>query len=77
LRLAWAPLQGHAARKARPYYQVIYTRKGKSSTKFVKTEDLPAVRKKLKNYGRMTLLTERWIELAMELSILRLPTKAV
>ena len=31
-----------------PYYQVSYTRKGKSSTKFVKQKDLPAVRKQLK-----------------------------
>jgi hypothetical protein len=58
-----------------PYYQVSYTRKGKSSTKFVKKEDLPTVRKQLKNYERMKLLTERWIELAMELSILRLVKK--
>src|SRR5664280_2534097 len=55
-----------------PYYQVSYTRKGKSSSKFVKKEDLPVVRKQLKNYERMKLLMERWIDLATELSILRL-----
>jgi hypothetical protein len=59
-----------------PYYQVSYTRKGKSSTKFVKKEDLSEVRKQLKNYERMKLLMERWIDLAMELSILRLTKKA-
>jgi len=59
-----------------PYYQVSYTRKGKSSTKFVKKEDLPAVRKQLKNYERMKLLMEKWIDLAMELSILRLAKKS-
>ena len=58
-----------------PYYQVSYTRKGKSSTKFVKKEDLPEVRKQLKNYERMKLLMEKWIDLAMELSILRLAKK--
>ena len=58
-----------------PYYQVSYTRKGKSSSKFVKKEDLPAVRKQLKNYERMKLLMDRWIDLAMELSILRLTKK--
>ena len=58
-----------------PYYQVSYTRKGKSSTKFVKKEDLPEVRKQLKNYARMKLLMEKWIDLAMELSILRLVKK--
>ena len=55
-----------------PYYQVSFTRKGKSSTKFVKKEDLPAIRKQLKNYERMKLLVDRWIDLATELSILRL-----
>ena len=55
-----------------PYYQVSYTRKGKSSSKFVKKEDLPEVRKQLKNYARMKLLIERWIDLATELSTLRL-----
>ena len=55
-----------------PYYQVSYTRKGNSSSKFVKKEDLPAVRKQLKNYERMKLLMEHWIDLATELSTLRL-----
>lgn len=55
-----------------PYYQVSYTRKGKSSSKFVKQKDLPAVRQQLENYARMKLLMERWIELATELSTLRL-----
>ena len=58
-----------------PYYQVSYTRKGKSSTKFVKKEDLPEVRRQLKNYQRMKLLMEKWIDLAIELSILRLAKK--
>ena len=58
-----------------PYYQVSYTRKGKSSTKFVKKQDLPEVRKQLKNYQRMKLLMEKWIDLAIELSILRLAKK--
>ena len=55
-----------------PYYQISYTRKGKSSSKFVKKKDLPAVRRQLKNYARMKLLTEQWIELATELATLRL-----
>ena len=58
-----------------PYYQVSYTRKGKSSTKFVKKEDLATVRKQLKNYERMKLLMQKWIDLAMELSMLRLAKK--
>jgi hypothetical protein len=41
------------------------------STKFVRKEDLPAVRKQLKNYETMKLLMDRWIDLATELSNLR------
>ena len=55
-----------------PYYQVSFTRRGKSSSKFVKKEDLPEVRKQIKNYQRMKLLTDTWIELATELSNLRI-----
>ena len=55
-----------------PYYQVSFTRKGKGSTKFVKEQDLPTIREKLKNYERMKELMDRWIELSMELSNLRL-----
>lgn len=55
-----------------PYYQVSFSRKGKSSSKFVKQEDLPAIRKQLKNYERMKELMDQWIDLATELSNLRL-----
>jgi hypothetical protein len=59
-----------------PYYQISYTRKGKSSTKFVKQKDLQTVREQLENYARMKLLMERWIDLATELSTLRLNKEA-
>lgn len=55
-----------------PFLLPSSTRKGKSSIKLVKKEDLPAVRKHLKNYGSIKLLMERWIDLATELSTLRL-----
>ncbi len=55
-----------------PYHQVSFSRKGKSSSKFVKKEDLPAIRKQLKNYERMKELVDRWVDLATELSNLRL-----
>lgn len=59
-------------KKHGPYYQVSYTRKGKGSSKFIKKKDLPAIRKQLKNYARMKVLMDRWIDLATELSNLRL-----
>ena len=58
-----------------PYYQVSFTRKGKSSSKFVRKEDLAAVRRELKNYVVMKTMVDRWIDLASELSNLRLANK--
>ena len=58
-----------------PYYQVSFTRKGKSSSKFVRKEDLAAVRRELKNHEVMKTLVDRWIDLATELSNIRLANK--
>jgi len=58
-----------------PYYQVSFTRKGKSSSKFVRKENLNTVRRELKNYEVMKTLVDRWIEMATELSNLRLANK--
>ena len=58
-----------------PYYQVRFTRKAKSSSKFVRKQDLAAVRRELKNYEAMKTLVDRWIDLATELSNLRLAQK--
>ena len=55
-----------------PYYQVSFTRKGKGSSKFIRKEDLPAIQKQLKNYETMKILVDQWVDLATELSNLRL-----
>src|SRR5450631_2514371 len=55
-----------------PYYQVSFTRKGKGSSKFIRKEDLPAIRKQLKNYETMKILVDQWIDLATELSNLQI-----
>ena len=55
-----------------PYYQLSFTRNGKSSTQFVRNEDLAVVRQQLRNYQRLRELIDRWITLGMELSRLRL-----
>jgi hypothetical protein len=55
-----------------PYYQLSFTRNGKSSTQFVRKEDLAAVQQQLSNYQRLRELIDRWITLGMELSRLRL-----
>ena len=66
-------MQGHTPpKKHGPYYQLSSTRKGKSRSKFVRKEDLAAVRTQLTNYAKLRKLTEQWIDLAEELAILRL-----
>ena len=55
-----------------PYYQVSYTRKGKSGTKFVKRQQVATVKRQLRNYARMRELVDRWVEAATELSALHL-----
>ena len=42
-----------------PYYQVSFTRKGKSSSKFVRKEDLATIRRELKNYEAMKTLVDQ------------------
>lgn len=56
-----------------PYYQISYTRKGRSSSKFVKREDVTAVKRQIKNYEKMRKLIDEWIAAAEELSDLMLP----
>jgi hypothetical protein len=57
-----------------PYYQLSFTRKGKSSSRFVKKKDVATVRKQLRAYKRLRELVDRWIDLATELAILRIET---
>ncbi len=55
-----------------PYYQLSYTRKGKSTTRFVRRENLATVKRQLRNYARLRTLVDRWIDLAIDLSDLQL-----
>jgi hypothetical protein len=54
-----------------PYYQLSFTWKGKSSTRFVRDAERPQVQKQLDNYHRLRELVDEWIGLAAELSDLR------
>jgi len=62
----------HPSKRHGPYYQLSFTRKGRSRTKFVKREHLQEVRRQLKNYARLRTLVDRWIEASSELCELRL-----
>jgi len=55
-----------------PYYQLSYTRKGKSTTRFIRKPNLATVKRQLRNYARLRSLVDRWIDLAIDLSDLQL-----
>ena len=59
-------------KKHGPYYQLSFTRKGKSTTRFVRRGEVTTVRRQLKNYAKLRALVDEWIDAAMELSTLRL-----
>jgi hypothetical protein len=55
-----------------PYYQLSFTRKGKSRTQFVRREDLSLVQEQVRNYQQLRKLMDRWVALGMALSRFRL-----
>ena len=54
-------------RRHGPYYQLSYTWRGKSSTRFVRPEGLAEMRQKVANYKRLRELVNQWVGLAIEL----------
>ena len=66
-RCKGSPPQRHG-----PYYQVSYTRKGRSGTRFVKRPQVATVKRQLRNYARLRKLVDRWVEAATKLSDLRM-----
>ena len=58
-----------------PYYQISFTRHGKSSSQFVREEDLKEVERQLANYRQLRDLVDEWITLSAQLSAMRLREK--
>ena len=58
-----------------PYYQISFTRHGRSSSQFVREEDLDEVQQQLENYRLLRQLVDEWITASAELSGLRLREK--
>jgi len=59
------------AKKQGAYWQISYTHKMRSRSEYVRAEHLRAVRTELANFRKFRLLSERWVELSLELSRLR------
>ena len=48
-----------------PYYQISYTWQGKSSSQFVRRDNLTAVQQQLRNYERLRALVDEWVGLGL------------
>jgi hypothetical protein len=53
-------------RKHGPYYQLSYRWRGKSSTRFVRPEQVAEMRGKVANYKRFRELTNEWVDWVVE-----------
>ncbi|HSP99152.1 MAG TPA: DUF6788 family protein [Candidatus Dormibacteraeota bacterium] len=49
-----------------PYYQLSYTHQRKSSSEFVREQDLEEVQRQLDNYGLLRTLVDEWVGLAIQ-----------
>jgi len=53
-------------RRHGPYYQLSYTWRGKSSSRFVRPAQVAEIRRKVENYKRFRELVNEWVDLAVE-----------
>jgi hypothetical protein len=51
-----------------PYNQLSFSRKGKSTTRFVRKEELKEVKKQVENYAKFKALVDEWIEISLKLA---------
>lgn len=49
-----------------PYYQLSFTWQGKGSTRFLRPEQVEAMRRKVANYKRLRALVNEWVALGIE-----------
>ena len=61
-------------KKHGPYYQLSYTHKGKSTTEFVKKDEVAAVKRQIRNYRMFKKLIEEWVDLSVKIGKLRKKT---
>lgn len=54
-----------------PYHQLSYVHRGKSTSRFIKKEQLPEIKKQVANYQKFLELTAQWKALAADLGKLK------
>jgi hypothetical protein len=55
-------------RKHGPYYQLSYVHRGKSTTEFVRKEDIAQVRRQIGNFRVFRDLTQEWVDLSLRIA---------
>lgn len=60
------------AEKQGGYYQISYTHKMRSKTEYVRPEFVEDLKVQIKNFKRFKTLTQKWAELAIEYSKLKM-----
>ncbi len=53
-------------RRHGPYYHLDYVHHGKKTTRFIRAEQLPEVRRQLANFKKLRRLVDSWITLSLE-----------
>ena len=64
--------QADPSQRHGPYLKLGWTRKRRSTTRFVRREDAVTVRAQVRNYQRLQKLLDQWIEAAIELCELKI-----
>jgi hypothetical protein len=54
------------------FYQISYTQKNKSKTEYVRPYHIKVLKQQIKSYKKWKLLVERWIDLSIEFSKLKM-----
>lgn len=62
----------NSAKKQGGYYQISYTYKMKSRTEYVRPEFVEDLKSQVKTFKRFKALTQKWIDLAIEFSRLKI-----
>lgn len=57
--------------KERPFYQISYTHRMRSRSEYVRPENLAALKRETANFKRFKKLVDRWVDLSLKASQLR------
>lgn len=63
--------------KERPFYQISYTHRMRSRSEYVRPENLAALRKETATFKRFKKLVDRWVDLSLKASQLRVRQAAI